>query len=82
MKYLILPILLMLSGCDCSGPEHDLFAKVGDCIYTMEGTVVKIIAEGKYSFEVIDENGTKYTTHGKYLLPTDCFSRVFPEKKK
>ena len=76
MKFLLVISLMLLLGCSSNPVPH-----VGDCIWT-EYRVFKITAEGKYTFELIDESGEKYTTHTKNFEPVDCFDRVFKEKKK
>lgn len=71
MKMLALILVFM---CACSTRE----LKVGDCFSAKADgklIVVKIVKEGKYSFEVVDEQGNLYTIRKRNLLDdqVDCF---------
>jgi hypothetical protein len=54
--------------------------EVGNCLFMQKGdgvSLFKVVAEGKYSFDVVDLKGVHQTTKskelGEYLV--DCFSR-------
>lgn len=88
-KGLVSLLFLVLSGCSIRTlppptpmePEKDL--QVGDCYISApngshsEAKLFKVIAVGRFSYEVIDTYGDKFTTSSKGHADeqVDCFDR-------
>ena len=75
MKYLLI-LLMFCGGCNVFPPAPH----VGDCVW-VDGYVYKVLSEGKYSLELLGNDGKRWSSKTKNFDVVDCFDRVFKESK-